>query len=125
MLSKEENELVCRIGPGPPGGQMLRRYWLPAILASELPEPDCAPIRVRVMGEDLIGFRDTEGRVGLVAANCPHRGASLFLVGTKRRHALRVPRLEVRRDGQCVDMPNEPRGEKLQEQGPAPWRTHA
>ena len=78
ILSKEENELVCRIGPGTPMGATMRRYWLPALLVRELPEPDCAPIRVRLLGEDLVAFRDTNGAAGLIGANCPHRGASLF-----------------------------------------------
>jgi phenylpropionate dioxygenase-like ring-hydroxylating dioxygenase large terminal subunit len=109
MLSKEDNELVCRIGPGTPGGQMLRRYWLPALLISELPEPDCAPVRVTLMGEDLIAFRDTEGRVGLLAANCPHRGASLFF-GRNEESGIRCVYHGWKFDvaGRCVDMPNEP-----------------
>lgn len=79
MLSEEQNELLTRVGPGTPMGEMLRRYWVPACLSSELPELDSDPIQVRLLGEDLVAFRDSHGRVGLVAENCPHRGASLFL----------------------------------------------
>src|SRR5437762_3545244 len=71
MLSTEENELICRVGPGTPMGLTMRRYWLPGLLSEELPESDCPPVRVRLLGEDLVAFRDTEGRVGLLAANCP------------------------------------------------------
>lgn len=78
MLSAEENELLCRVGPGRPMGEVFRRYWMPAIRSVELPEPDCPPMRVRLLGEDLVAFRDTSGRVGLLAENCSHRRASLF-----------------------------------------------
>jgi len=78
MLSREDNERVTRVGPGTPMGAVLRRYWLPALLAEEVPEPDCPPARVRLVGEDLIAFRDTSGRVGLLGAQCPHRRAPLF-----------------------------------------------
>src|SRR5438045_9753202 len=76
-LTPEENDLLCRVGRGTPMGEMMRRFWVPACLSEELPEPDCDPIRVRLLGEDLIAFRDTEGRVGLMEEHCPHRGASL------------------------------------------------
>src|SRR5436190_4846772 len=78
MLSKEENELLCRVGPGTPMGDVFRRYWLPAIRSVDLAEPDCAPQRVRLLGEDLVAFRDTNGKVGLLAEKCSHRRASLF-----------------------------------------------
>jgi len=76
MLRPEDNEKITRVGPGTPGGEYMRRYWQPILLSSELPEPDCPPIRVRLLGEDLIAFRDTEGHVGFVDAYCPHRRAS-------------------------------------------------
>jgi phthalate 4,5-dioxygenase len=79
MLTREENELLCRVGPESPMGQMLRQYWLPVMLSSELPEPDGDPKRVRLLGEDLVAFRDTNGQVGVLDENCPHRGASLVL----------------------------------------------
>jgi nitrite reductase/ring-hydroxylating ferredoxin subunit len=59
-------------------GELLRRYWMPAVLSSELPAPDCPPVRVRLLGEDLVAFRDSHGRVGLLAEKCSHRRASLF-----------------------------------------------
>jgi len=109
MLSKEDNELLTRTGPGTPMGELFRRFWLPAILSSEVPEPDCSPIRVRLLGEDLIAFRDSSGKVGLVAQNCAHRGASLFF-GRNEENGLRCVyhgwKFDV--DGQCLDMPNEP-----------------
>jgi len=78
VLSREENEILCRVGPGTPMGAMMRRYWLPAALSSEL-EADGAPLLVRMLGERFVAFRDTDGRVGLLDENCPHRGASLQL----------------------------------------------
>jgi len=78
MLSREDNELLCRIGPGTPMGSLMRQYWVPAALSSELPEADGPLLRVRLLGEDLIGFRTTSGAVGLIQNSCPHRGASLF-----------------------------------------------
>jgi len=78
MLKQEDNEKICRVGPGTPMGDLMRRYWQPAALSSELPERDGAPIRVRLLSEDLVAFRDTQGRVGLVDAYCPHRRAPLF-----------------------------------------------
>lgn len=78
MLTLEENELLCRVGPSAPMGRMLRRYWLPALLPEEL-EAGGAPKRLRLLGEDLVAFRNTEGRVGVLDHACPHRGASLVL----------------------------------------------
>jgi len=78
MLSREENELLTRVGPGTPMGEMLRRYWVPACLSEEISGPDCDPVRVRLLGEDLVAFRDTNGRLGLLGEHCSHRGASLF-----------------------------------------------
>src|SRR5215210_5254127 len=78
MLSPTENDVMCRVNAGTPMGNVLRTFWMPALLSRELPEPDCAPVRVGLLGEDLVAFRDSTGQVGLVAENCPHRGASLF-----------------------------------------------
>ena len=75
MLKPEDNERLVRVGPGTPGGNLFRRYWIPALLASELPEKDGAPVRVRLLGEDLVAFRDTQDKIGLVDAYCPHRHA--------------------------------------------------
>ena len=79
MLSKQDNETLVRIGAGTEMGELMRRFWMPALLSSELPEPDGAPVRIRLMGEDLVAFRDTAGRVGLLEEHCPHRGTSLSL----------------------------------------------
>ena len=66
MLSREDNELLTRIGPGTPMGNLMRRYWIPALFSDQLPEPDGAPVRVKLLGEKLVAFRDTQGRVGLI-----------------------------------------------------------
>jgi hypothetical protein len=68
MLSQADNETFTRVGPGTPMGELFRRFWLPALMPSELPAPDCPPVRVRVMGEDLVAFRDTNGQAGFLAA---------------------------------------------------------
>jgi phenylpropionate dioxygenase-like ring-hydroxylating dioxygenase large terminal subunit len=109
MLARDENELVTRVGPDTPMGRTMRRYWIPALLARELPEPDCPPVRVRLLGEDLVAFRDTEGRVGLLDEYCPHRRASLFL-GRNEECGLRCVYHGWKFDvaGRCVDMMNEP-----------------
>jgi phthalate 4,5-dioxygenase len=109
MLSIEDNELLTRTGPGTPMGELFRRFWLPALLPSELPAPDCPPIRFRLLGEDLIAFRDTDGRVGFVQQACPHRGASLFF-GRNEERGLRCVYhgWKFDTDGNCVDMPSEP-----------------
>ena len=78
MLSREDNELVCRTGPDTTMGKLFRRYWHPFLLSSELPEPDGPPVRVKLLGEELVAFRDTMGEVGLLEERCPHRGASLY-----------------------------------------------
>jgi len=78
MLPKEQNELLTRTGPGTPMGQLIRRYWIPALLSEEIPEPDCPPVRVRMLGEELVAFRDSQGRIGLLGEHCAHRGSSLF-----------------------------------------------
>ena len=68
MLTAELNETLTRVGTGTPMGNLMRRYWVPALLSWEVPEPDCPPVEVRLLGENLVAFRDTEGRVGLVSA---------------------------------------------------------
>jgi phthalate 4,5-dioxygenase oxygenase subunit len=78
MFSREENELLTRVGTDTPMGILMRRYWIPALLSEEIPLPDCPPVRVRLLGEDLVAFRDSEGRVGLLDEHCSHRGTSLF-----------------------------------------------
>jgi phenylpropionate dioxygenase-like ring-hydroxylating dioxygenase large terminal subunit len=109
VFSAEENELLTRTGPGTPMGNLIRRYWIPAIRADEVPEPDCPPVRVRLLGEDLIVFRDTRGRVGVLDQFCPHRRASLFF-GRNEECGLRCGyhgwKFDV--DGNIVDIPSEP-----------------
>ena len=109
MLAREENERVTRMGRGTPMGEAMRRYWIPALLTWELPEPDCPPVRVKLLGEELVAFRDTEGRIGILDERCPHRQASLFL-GRNEECGLRCVyhgwKFDV--EGRCVDMMNEP-----------------
>jgi len=78
MLSKEDNDLITRTDNGAVLGQLMRRYWLPALLSEEIPERDGRPVRVRILGEELVAFRDSEGRIGLLGEHCSHRGTSLF-----------------------------------------------
>ena len=78
MLKKEQNDFVTQTGPGTPMGEMFRRYWLPALLSAELPEPDGPPVRLQLLSEKLICFRDTQGRLGAIDEFCAHRGVSLW-----------------------------------------------
>ena len=109
MLTPAENERLVRVGPGTPAGALFRRYWQPALMSSELPENDGPPVRVRILGEDLIAFRDTEGKVGLVDAFCPHRRAPMFF-GRNEECGLRCVYhgWKFDRSGACVEMPSEP-----------------
>jgi phthalate 4,5-dioxygenase oxygenase subunit len=108
MLSAAENELITRTGPGTPMGELLRRYWVPFALSSDATEPDGAPVRIRLMSENLILFRDSDGRLGLIQENCPHRGTSLFY-GVNDQGGLRCCyhgwKFDV--EGRCVDMPSD------------------
>ena len=115
MLTVEENERVTRVGADTPAGKLFRRYWWPLALSTELPEKDGAPLRVRLLGEDLVAFRDTEGNVGLLEAYCPHRRAPLFF-GRNEECGLRCVYhgWKFDRHGACVDMPSEPAGTTLQ-----------
>jgi phthalate 4,5-dioxygenase len=109
MLQAEDNKYITRVGPGTPMGALMRQYWVPAMLSSELPRPDCPPVRVKLLGEKLIGFRDSSGRVGLLGNLCPHRGASLFFArnsGCGLRCVYHGWKFDV--TGRCVDMPSEP-----------------
>ncbi len=108
MLTKEDNERVTRVGPGTQMGALMRRYWVPALLSSEIGEPDSPPVRVSLLGERLVAFRDSEGRVGLLEEFCAHRGVSLFL-GRNEECGLRCVYHGWKYDvtGRCVDMPTE------------------
>ncbi|MFN0072261.1 MAG: Rieske 2Fe-2S domain-containing protein [Chloroflexota bacterium] len=116
MLNRDDNELICRVGAGTPMGSFLREFWIPCLLTSELSAPDGPPVRVRLLGEDLLAFRVTSGAIGLAPHNCPHRGASLFF-GRNEEEGLRCVyhgwKFDV--DGRCVDMPNEPAGSNFKE----------
>jgi phthalate 4,5-dioxygenase len=109
MLSREDNELLCRVGPRTPMGALMRQYWIPAALSSELPEPEGSPLRVRLLGENLIAYRTASGAVGLMQNACPHRGASLFY-GRNEGEGLRCVYHGWKFDptGRCVDLPSEP-----------------
>ncbi len=109
MLTAHDNEFLCRVGPGAAMGNLLRRFWMPALISTEVPEPDCPPVRVRLLGEDLVAWRNTDGSVGLMQNACPHRGASMFF-GRNEENGLRCVYHGWKFDteGQCVDMPNEP-----------------
>jgi nitrite reductase/ring-hydroxylating ferredoxin subunit len=109
MLSTDDNELLTRTGAGTALGDYFRRFWHPVALSRELAEPDSPPIRVRIMGEDLVAFRDTNGRVGLIEPHCAHRGANLFF-GRNEACGLRCVYHGWKYDieGRCVDMPNVP-----------------
>ena len=112
MLTQEENELLVHTGPGTPMGEFFRRFWIPVALTEEIPEPDCTPARVRVLNEDLILFRDTEGKVGLIDAYCAHRFSPLFF-GMNEESGLRCLYHGWKYDvtGQCVDIPFIPEGQ--------------
>ena len=109
MLTHEENELLCRVGPGTPMGTLMREYWFPGLQSIELPEPDCPPVRIKLLGEELVAFRDSDNNVGLVDNYCPHRRASLFF-GRNEESGLRCVyhgwKFDV--NGDCIDMPSEP-----------------
>ena len=79
MMSKAENDRLCRIGPDTPMGKVFRRFWNPICTSAELPHPDCAPIAAKHLGQDLVVFRNSEGKVGVLDEYCMHRGASLAL----------------------------------------------
>ena len=109
MLCREENELLTRVGPGTPMGQLMRRYWMPALLSAEISDAEGAPARVRLLGEDLVAFRDSNGRIGLLGEHCAHRGTSLFF-GRNEECGLRCIyhgwKYDV--DGNVVETPAEP-----------------
>lgn len=109
MLRKEVNDLLTQTDPGTPMGDMFRQYWIPALLVRELPEDDCAPVRVKLLGERLIAFRDSKGRYGLMDEFCAHRGVSLWF-GRNEEGGLRCPYHGWKYDyqGNCIEVPSEP-----------------
>jgi nitrite reductase/ring-hydroxylating ferredoxin subunit len=109
MLSVQDNELMCRVERGTPMGDLMRQYWIPALISSELALNDGPPMRLRLLGEDMIAFRTTSGSVGVIQNACPHRGASMFF-GRNEEDGLRCVYHGWKFDvtGACVDMPSEP-----------------
>ena len=108
-MRPEQNLRLIQTGPGTPMGEVFRRYWIPALLATELPEPDCAPVRVKLLSERLIAFRTTAGELGLMDEFCAHRGVSLWF-GRNEENGLRCPYhgWKYASTGQCVEVPSEP-----------------
>jgi phenylpropionate dioxygenase-like ring-hydroxylating dioxygenase large terminal subunit len=109
MLSKENNDLLTRTGPDTPMGKLMRSFWTPAMTEREIPAADDAPVRLQLLGESLVVFRDSAGRVGVIEEHCPHRGASLFF-GRNEEGGIRCVyhgwKFDV--NGQCLDLPSEP-----------------
>ncbi|WP_426959177.1 Rieske 2Fe-2S domain-containing protein [Muricoccus radiodurans] len=110
MLTAQENDTLTRVEGGAPMGRLMRRHWIPAILSEQVAEPDGRPVRLKILGEPLVAFRDSEGRVGVMGEFCPHRKASLAF-GRNEDSGLRCLyhgwKFDV--DGNCLDMPSEPR----------------
>ena len=111
MLSHEHNELLTRTAAGTPMGELLRRYWIPALLTEEIPEPDSPPVRVHMLSEELVAFRDSRGKIGLVGEHCLHRGTLLFF-GRNEECGLRCVYHGWKYDveGNVLDTPAEPSG---------------
>ena len=109
MLTAEDNDLLCRVEGDAPMGRLMRGHWIPACLSEEVAERDGAPVRVRLLGEELVAFRDTAGRLGVLDEHCPHRRASLVL-GRNEECGLRCLyhgwKIDV--DGNIVERPSEP-----------------
>ncbi len=116
MLTREENELLCLVEGDAPMGRLMRRHWIPALLAEQVAEPDGTPVRLRLLGEDLVAFRDSEGRIGVLGEKCPHRKASLVF-GRNEECGLRCLyhgwKFDV--DGNVLEMPSEPRESRFAE----------
>jgi phthalate 4,5-dioxygenase oxygenase subunit len=109
MTTREQNDFLTRTGPGTPMGSLLRRYWIPALLSSEVPEADCPPVRVKLMSERLLAFRDTRRTLGVIDEFCAHSGVSLWFARNEE-NGLRCPYHGWKYDvtGQCVEVPSEP-----------------
>ncbi len=121
MLTEQDNELLCQVGPGTPMGMLLREYWHPVRLSTDLPAPNCDPLRVRLLGEDLIAFRDSSRASGHVGQPLRASGRLAGLRAKRgERPPLRLPRLEVRCQRSIVDMPNEPEFRYLLVHQPVP-----
>src|SRR5262249_44070115 len=108
-MNQEMAETLVRTGPGTAMGNLMRRYWVPVLLSSEIAEPDGPPVRAQILGEQLLAFRNTQGKVGLIDEFCSHRGASLYF-GRNEENGIRCAYhgLKFAIDGQCVDVPSAP-----------------
>jgi phenylpropionate dioxygenase-like ring-hydroxylating dioxygenase large terminal subunit len=108
-MNKEMSETLVRTGPGTPMGNLMRRYWVPVLLSREIAEPDGPQVRVQILGEKLLAFRDSDGEVGLIEEFCSHRGASLYF-GRNEENGIRCAYhgLKFNRQGECVDVPSAP-----------------
>ncbi len=112
MLTQEENTMLTQVDAGTPMGELFRRFWMPAMISEEIPGADSTPVRVKLLGENLVAFRDSNGNPGILDAYCPHRGAPLFF-GRNEECGLRCVyhcwKIDI--DVTCVDLPNSPEGE--------------
>lgn len=108
-MNARENDLLTRTGPNTPMGRLLRRYWIPALSSAQLPEPDCPPVRVKLLGEELVAIRAGDGSVGVLDERCPHRRASLYF-GRNEEQGLRCVYhgWKFGLDGRCLETPGEP-----------------
>lgn len=108
MLKSRDNELITHTDAGTPMGEMFRRYWIPAFNSNEI-EADGKPIKIRLLGEDLVAFRDSEGKAGLISERCPHRGTSLYY-GINAECGIRCMYhgWKFNTLGECTDLPSEP-----------------
>jgi len=108
MLVKEQNDYLTQTGPGTPMGPVFPQLLDPGAARSELAEPDCPPVRIQLLSERLVAFRDTEGRLGLIEEFCAHRRVSAVVRPQRgERAALSLSWVEIRRDGACIDIPSE------------------
>jgi phenylpropionate dioxygenase-like ring-hydroxylating dioxygenase large terminal subunit len=108
-MDKQTSETLVRTGPGTKMGEVMRRYWVPAVLVSEISEPDCPPVRVKLLGEKLLAFRDSDGNAAIISEFCSHRGVSLYF-GRNEENGIRCSYHGVKFDrlGNCVDVPSAP-----------------
>ena len=115
MLTKQDNEMITQVGPGTPMGMYMRQYWIPVCLSEEI-DSDGPSRRVKLLGEDLVAFRITSRKVGLIQTNCPHRGAGLYFGRNEEEGLTCVYHgWKFGIDGQCLDMPNEPDSNRFHE----------
>ena len=108
-MTPQQNDLLCRVEGDAPMGRLMRQHWLPACMSEELADPDSPPVRVRLLGVNLVAFRDSRGKIGILDEACPHRGASLAF-GRNEECGLRCLyhgwKFDV--DGNAIDLSSEP-----------------